>query len=305
MIKVSFIVPARNKAAHIEKTALSVLNQSYSPFEIVFSDQGSEDSTLAILKDVAGNYDGPNKVRVLQCPETEYRGMCGLNAHLNWLDMQIEGDLVIMCSADDLNHPDRVKHTVRAFEEFSPSYVNTGVEYIEADGSNPRYTDFPNRADRWVLPEETIRHQIGSSGSSAWARDLYQKHGPLQGCEQQDMILPMMALLERGIYYVDMPLHTYIFHASANNTGFMGQMAAAKDDNDKAGLVELNNFINVLNWTKIFERWMKHPVGNEKMFSDPGTRDAMLEKICNYSHHWAAVREHMITSRIPPQMMKV
>src|SRR4051794_13148038 len=124
-MKVSFICPVRNKAQHVKKTIQSILAQRYSPMEIVISDQMSTDGSLDIIKDVVAKYDGPNRVRILQCEDTSHKGMIGLNNHLNFLDTQIEGDIVIMCSADDLNHPDRVSHTVRAFEEHNPSYVNT------------------------------------------------------------------------------------------------------------------------------------------------------------------------------------
>ena len=304
-MKVSFIVPCRNKERHVAATVRSVLAQTYSPMEIVLSSQGSTDGTLAVLRDLSRGYDGPNRVRLLHCPDVDYRGMPGLNAHLNWLDGRIEGDVVIMCSADDLNHPDRAKHTVRAFEEHNPSYVNTTVQYMNPDGSDPGFTTFPDKATRWLTPVETIRHQIGSCGSSAWARDLYQKHGPLVGVEQQDMILPMMALMERGIYYVDLPLHTYVQHADPNNTGFGGKIKAGVEGTaEHAQIVELNNFLNVRNWTSILRRWQQNG-WLDKVREDLAVYDALMEKICLTAEAAANVREVLVMSRIPPMVMDV
>jgi glycosyltransferase involved in cell wall biosynthesis len=304
-VKASFIIPCRNKAQHVAATARSVLVQTHSPMEIVFSDQDSQDDTLAIISSLASGYDGPNKVRVLSCPDTEWRGMPGLNAHLNWLDTQIDGDVVIMCSADDLNHPRRAELTVRAFEEYSPSYVNTGVKYLLPDGTVEGYTNFENKASRMLTMEESIRDQIHSSGSSAWARDLYQEHGPLIGCEQQDMILPTMALMERGIYYIDAPLHTYIKHANPDNTGFGGRIAAAEDDREKAKIIEVNNFINVHNWTRILKRYNERPGWIQGLTANPAAMDALLEKVTSTAYAWAAVREAMILSDIEPLQLRV
>jgi glycosyltransferase involved in cell wall biosynthesis len=304
-MKVSFICPIRNKAAYVEKAVRSILNQSYSPMEIVLSDQGSTDGSLDIVRKLADEYDGPNRVRILSCEDTSYTGMAGLNRHFNYIDTQIEGDIVISCSADDFVHPDRALHTVRAFEEFDPSYVNTGVCYTAENGDVLHNTDFPNRASRWLTPEETIRYQIGSAGSSAWARDLYQKHGPLEGCEQQDMILPMMALIERGIYYVDEVDHTYIAHASLENTGLCGQMGAAQDETHYTQLVELNNFINVLNWTATIGRWQSNPNRFEQLIGDPRILNALMEKINLCSYAWASIRNKMIMERITPLQMNV
>jgi glycosyltransferase involved in cell wall biosynthesis len=297
-MRISFIVPCRDKEQHVAATVRSVLAQSYSPMEIVLSDQGSEDATLAIIEDLAAGYDGPNTVRVLRCPELARRGMPGLNAHLNWLDTQIEGDIVIGCSADDLNHPDRTKHTVRAFEEFNPSYVNTVVHYCDPDGRNAGFTTIPDQRDRWLGVEETIRHQIGSCGSPAWARDLYQKHGPLVGYEQQDMILPMMALFERGIYFIDKPLHTYISHASLSNTGFQGQIKAARDEKHRAQLIEMNNFAHVRNWTSVLARWQREEGWLERLGSEPGSYDALMQKIGETAYAWGMMREALIMDGI-------
>ena len=46
----SVIVPMYNSAAFIDKCVLSVLNQSYSDFELILVDDGSTDSTLEICK---------------------------------------------------------------------------------------------------------------------------------------------------------------------------------------------------------------------------------------------------------------
>lgn len=293
MTAVDFIVPCRDKARHVAACVYSVLAQTYSPMTIWLSDQGSTDGTREILADLVAEYNGPNDVRLVDCPNTKYRGMPGLNAHLNWLHKQLTGDLVIMCSADDLNHPERVAHTVAAFEAHNPSYVCTGVEVREAIGTLASPTTFPNKCSRMIGIAEAIIHQIGSNGSSAWARELYTRHGPLLGYEQQDMILPMMALMERGIYYVDLPLHTYIKHADLANTGFQGQIAATETMEHRAKLVEMSNFVHVRNWTRVFERWMS--MGAIKDESLP----PLFDKIRNCAYAWAYSREALILGGVP------
>lgn len=304
-MKVSFICPVRNKARHVQRAVASILRQTYSSMEIVISDQGSTDGTLEIIQRMADGYSGPNTVRVLSCPDTAYRGMIGLNAHLNFIESQIEGDIVIMCSGDDYNHPERATRTVRAFEEHNPSYVNTGVCYANPNGEVINHTDFPDRRSRWLEPEETIVHQIGSNGSSAWARDLYRKHGPLIDCEQQDMVLPMMALFDRGIWYHDEVLYTYVMHASLENAGITGQIAAAKDNPGHHNrLVEINNFIHVFNWCAITGRWQSDPEAMRKL-AEAGAMGALIEKLTYTASVWSMVRNELIVARIPPIQMNV
>jgi hypothetical protein len=303
-MKVSFICPIRNKASHVERCVRSILAQTYSPMEIVLSDQQSDDGSLEIVRRLIDEYDGPNTIKLLSCDAAGYKGMIGLNQHLNFIDTQITGDIVIMCSADDWNHPDRALHTVRAFEEHNPSYVNTGVLYTDVAGCELATTDFPGRRDRWLEPAETISRQIGSNGSSAWARDLWQKYGPLEGCEQQDMILPMMALFERGIWYVDRVLHTYVSHASLDNAGVVGQIAAATDDVHRTQLLEINNFIHAHNWSRTVGRWQDSGA-MERIMADPETFGVVGEKLTYAVWAWSFVRNGMIEKRVVPLAMNV
>lgn len=325
--KVSFIVPCRNKEKHVEACVRSVLGQTYDEsMEIVLSDQGSTDDTLGILNNLATSYNGKNKVRVLQCPHTELKGMAGLNQHLNWLHTQIEGELVIMCSADDLNHPERARLTVEAYDKFNPSYVNTCVEYKEHDGVTSGWTAGMT-GDGWVDPVQNIAQMIGSSASSCWARDLFDKYGPMVGIESQDLLLPFFATIERGIYYIHVPLHAYIRHADENNTGLEGVMRAAEHnmkaledkiakadkenidklkgelENAKAAhlqSIELVNFHVTSNWYAIMRRVQT----GDKILPDP-LRDALLKAAIESGSSWAFVRDHLIMNRVQPARMKI
>jgi len=301
-MKTSFIIPARNKAQHVAKCIRSVFDQTYDDFELVVSVQPSEDETLAVVRDLMNGYAGPKRVRVLECPDGEYRGMAGLNRHFAFIHQQIDGDIVIMCSADDYNEPERVAETVRAFETFNPSYVGTRVRYETPEGTLIGETGFPGQSSRHVAPQEAIKHMIGSSASSAWSRDLFEKYGPLQGIEAQDMILPMMALYERGLYYIDKVLHRHVFHASADNTGLEGQMRAETDAIEHQRLAELNGFHNVHHWLNIHEKLVAH--GHYQRMNRE-TYDELAARIIGAAHGWAKQREHLTMLRIEPKGMQV
>lgn len=334
-MKVSFIVPCRNKAGFVARTVESVLAQTYSPMEIVLSDQGSTDGTYEIIKNLADAYKGPNTVRVLQCPLTEYSGMAGLNQHLNWLDTQIEGDIVIMCSADDLNHPDRAKYTVEAFEKHNPSYVGTCVQYLQADlthqGEVTAYGFVDgemNRPDCFVDPVENIKDMIGSSASSAWARDLFKKYGPLRNVESQDILLPFFATLERGLFYVNRVLHAYVRHANTNNTGLGGVVLAATNrvaelaekvmalpeglerqklenewlaaKNMEHASIETNNYHFTSNFFAIIRR-----VQEMGIHLTPELDTALLSKALDGGGIWTLARDNITMMRVEPKAMRV
>lgn len=297
-MKVSFIVPCRDKAKFVGDTVNSVLAQTYSPMEIVLSDQGSVDGSLEIMSELAAKYNGANTVRVLQCPDTEMKGMAGLNRHLNWLHTQITGDIVIMCSADDLNHPDRALRTVEAFERHNPSYVGTCVQYCDDDG---KFTGEITAGDveGFIDPVENINQLIGSSASSAWARDLYEKYAPLERVESQDITLPFFATLERGLYYLPEPLHAYFRRADENNTGMEGVVRSAKTEEDKHAWSETCNY----HFTSIFMTLLRR-CETMKINLTQDVFDALVSKLLYAASLWAMSRDNLTMQRIAPRAMR-
>ncbi len=300
-MRVSFICPARDKERHVGRCVRSMLAQTYSPMEIVVSVQPSGDDTLGEVRRAVEGYEGPNEVRVLKCPDGEYRGMAGLNRHFKWLHQQIVGDVVIMCSADDYNEPERAARTVAAFAEHRVSYVGTRVIYERPDGKVVGETGFPDRRSRHILMEEAIRDLICSSASSAWSRDLWVKYGPLAGVEAQDMILPMMAFFERGVYYVDEPLHHHVLHAGADNTGLEGQLRAAEGIEAKR-LGEVNAFHNVHHWGSVYRRIVERGYLSRV---PPAIHGALAERVMNAAWAWVEAREALTMARIEPLGMRV
>jgi succinoglycan biosynthesis protein ExoA len=58
MPSVSVIVPVRNEAASIRQTLLSLLTQCFDePFEVIVADGASDDATVAIIRELQGEFD--------------------------------------------------------------------------------------------------------------------------------------------------------------------------------------------------------------------------------------------------------
>jgi hypothetical protein len=120
-------------------------------------------------------------------------------------------------------------------------------------------TQLPNsdgrpKHNRKVEFVEAVRLQVGSSGALSYARDLWDKYGPMRGIEQNDIVLPLMSFLERGMYFIAEPLHTYVFHASADNQGIGGRLLAATSENEKMQIEETNAFNLSSNWMSVLRR---------------------------------------------------
>lgn len=298
-MKVSFIVPTRNKVNFVERAALSYLRQTYSPMEIVFFDQSSTDGTLEILNDLAAKYDGPHRVRVLNCPDGGRGGTApGMNADINWVHGQIEGEVILWGNADDFAYPSRTQKTVDAFRQSNASWVSVSQYFMSADLRIEGETFFPNRTTRRIEFKEAVQWQIGSSGALAYARDLWDKYAPMRGIEQNDIVLPLMSFFERGMVFVNEPLQVYVKHASLDNQGINGQMQAARTQEERWQLEEVNSFNLSANWLSVLTRVQELGRG-----IDPGALAMINTYVWSSLQAWVKAREKLTLERIQPRGM--
>jgi glycosyltransferase involved in cell wall biosynthesis len=113
---VSIILPIYNAESFIEEALNSIFLQTYRNFELIAIDDGSTDSSLAILRRIVGN---DKRVRVIA------RENLGLIQTLNQGIDMAKGSLVARMDADDICEPWRLECQVR-FMGNNPSVVCVG-----------------------------------------------------------------------------------------------------------------------------------------------------------------------------------
>jgi len=296
-MKVCFAVPVRDKCKHLRRTVDSVLKQSYSPMEILFSDQGSVDGSYEELVRLTSTYDGPNTVRILRCPVLEPRGMAGLNEHLNWIHNQTDAEIFVNSAADDMSLPERTAKVIRAFEEFDPAMVLNGMFFANPDGKYDGETGYPTE-DGWVRADEVYTRYIGGSTPQSWTRAFYEKVEGLQGIGSPDMVLPFLACLDKGAYYLNERLHIYIKHTDSGNTGLEGVYRAAKTDDERLQLEELMHFqVSVGMFTAA------NKAKAAGLMTVEGT-NAIVTGIIDRAASWQNCRHKMTLLKVPPISFK-
>jgi glycosyltransferase involved in cell wall biosynthesis len=113
---ITIAMPFYNSAATLELAIRSLLNQSYSDFELLLCDDGSSDHGLAIAR----SFDDPRLVcwsdgRLLR-----------LAARLNECIDRARGRYLARMDADDIAYPDRLEHQLAFLE------TNTDVDLCSA-----------------------------------------------------------------------------------------------------------------------------------------------------------------------------
>lgn len=99
---ISVILPTYNSAHFLAEAVQSILDQTFSDFELIVINDASTDDTLQVLSQFQDD-----RLRVVT-NETNLRVVKSLNKGL----LLAKGELVARMDADDISHPDRLKEQV-------------------------------------------------------------------------------------------------------------------------------------------------------------------------------------------------
>jgi glycosyltransferase involved in cell wall biosynthesis len=118
---VSVIIPAFNSEKTIQETIESVLNQTFSNFELIIINDGSQDATLDIINSIKDS-----RLKVFSYANT------GVAASRNRGFAQAVGEFISFLDADDLWTPDKLEAQLKALQENSQVAVAySWVDHID------------------------------------------------------------------------------------------------------------------------------------------------------------------------------
>ncbi|HKO97823.1 MAG TPA: glycosyltransferase [Pyrinomonadaceae bacterium] len=168
--QVSVVLPTYNRAQTLERSIRSVLNQTFTDFELIIVDDGSTDESNSILRKFA---DLTNVILAS-------RPRRGCSAARNYGIRVARGRYVAFQDSDDEWMPDKLAKAVAALEQ---SDKDTGVFYsdmliVRSDGS---VTDFraPQLKPGVLINEDTRDYQVHSIGiqSAVIKRECFESVG--------------------------------------------------------------------------------------------------------------------------------
>lgn len=117
---VSVIIPSYNHGKYIEESVKSVIGQTYNNFELIVIDDGSNDNSVSILRELSNNYGFKLVVQNNR----------GIAATLNRGIKEIaNGKYISYCSSDDILLPNKLEVQV-AYMEKNPEVAASSGGYI-------------------------------------------------------------------------------------------------------------------------------------------------------------------------------
>ncbi|MEH2254094.1 glycosyltransferase [Nostoc sp.] len=127
MPKISVIIPAYNSEKTIKYTIESVINQSFTDFELIVINDGSQDSTLEVITQIQDS-----RIKVFSYANA------GGNVSRNRGLYRAVGKFVSFLDADDLWTPDKLQSQLKALQENVTAkvayswtdYINENADFV-------------------------------------------------------------------------------------------------------------------------------------------------------------------------------
>lgn len=208
---VTFVLYAYNEERFIREAIESTFAQTYSPLEIVLSDDGSSDRTFEIMQEMAAAYRGPHKL-ILNRNDRNV----GIGSQLNAALEKSTGELIVLANADDVSLPGRVASLMNHWldSDRRASVITTDIALIGSRGES--LERIMNTETIFSNLEDGVRKRFGgvAAASLAVRRDVFDAFGPLSN----NLLLEDNPLYLRGTLigeriHLREPLVNYRVHA--------------------------------------------------------------------------------------------
>jgi glycosyltransferase involved in cell wall biosynthesis len=218
---VTFAVAAFNQERFIREAVEAAFAQTYSPLEIILSDDCSEDRTFAIMRDLAAAYRGPHQVLLNRNPARK-----SIGGHVNKIVEMSRGELILGAAGDDVSMPERTRLTYEAWEQSGRRATSIHSGFIQID-ENGRVIEqifkseclgkAGSAVEQAVEPLAYVRtlDPCVFGCTHAWSRRLFTIFGGLpEQVIHEDNVLAFRSILGGRLVYINAPLVKYRLHGS-------------------------------------------------------------------------------------------
>ena len=120
MEKIDILMPTYNGRLYLRKQLDSILNQTFSDFRLIISDDASTDSTLKILKEYEKK---DRRIEIYGHQEN-----IGVSANFEFLIGKVRSEYFMFSDQDDVWEPDKIEKTFNKMKETDSDLVYTDLE---------------------------------------------------------------------------------------------------------------------------------------------------------------------------------
>lgn len=187
---ISYVITAYNIEDYIKQSIECAFSQTYTPLEIILSDDCSSDRTFEIMQEMVSKYDGPHKIKLNRNEEN-----LGITRHMNKAYLELtRGEIIVAAHGDDISIPERTQISYD-FLKSNPSVTAVSLSLKSIDNNGIIIGTDDACVDK-------IRYYNFLSGGNipAPSRTFYKKvfstFGPLDDtCPTEDELITTRALM--------------------------------------------------------------------------------------------------------------
>lgn len=145
---VSIALATYNGERFLRKQLDSLLAQTYPHFEIVITDDGSTDNTLAILEEYRQKDE-----RIRYAASKLPRGFIN---NFTGAIMECRGEIVFLCDQDDVWYPKKLSKHVESYKNPNVMWAYNRVSLVDEEGGmvglmTDTFPEYYSRRRRWIL----------------------------------------------------------------------------------------------------------------------------------------------------------
>jgi glycosyltransferase involved in cell wall biosynthesis len=242
--KVSVIVPSYNRGEFIEATLVSIQNQSFKDFEVVFVDDGSTDNTAEIVQKFV---DTDPRFRYLKQENSE-RAVArsyGLS--------QAKADLLCLVDSDDLWYPHKLEKQLKVMEA-NPDVVLSyaAVNRIDMQGNPVASSARQHQGFSGYIFYDLLMRNFIPSVCPMFRKSAFEKVGPqvTEFIPYEDWDFWLKFSRQGKFFHIKEPLGDYRLHPGQSVQNVKAAhiekvTTMVLDNNTKKENIEINNYKNM------------------------------------------------------------
>lgn len=296
---------AYNQERYIRDAIEGAFAQTYSPLEIIISDDCSSDSTFEIIQDMARSYSGPHRVKT-----NRNKRNLGLGGHINHIMKKASGDLIVVAAGDDVSINKRVQRLADVWiaHGCAASSLCSDAVIVDSDGSETG--KLSGKPFEGSIGDGLRRYFNGLQGPThAWTKEVFDVFGDLlPGTVCEDRVIPLRSCLLKGVVYVPESLVKYRRHGRNITSNSVGNDAEIVDRTADIYSRNINIYENYMKDLKIaHDSGLLNEVRCEQLIGDVLKNKALLDDKVSFLCGNILEKIHLIITRFlnnPRQSIK-
>ena len=200
--EISVIIPVYNVLHYLAECLNSVVNQTFTDYEIIIVNDGSTDDSQSVIDDYVYRY--PELIRAFTIKNR------GLGGARNYGMEKARGRYFVFVDSDDYIHKDALKHMYEAAKLHNADYVMADYVSFWEDGKQLYFSacDSPE-INRFDLIKHAAKYGIVTAWSKLIARELFNIIQFPTGFYEDLATTPILLSYAKNIYYLPEGLYFY------------------------------------------------------------------------------------------------